>query len=106
MQPSLDQVVLCLAGGLGEEAVVLHAALHGLVPVDAVVVAAPAAGVVVAAGLVVALGVTVRVVRAADPTPSTTSTQATFNAVGLAVEMWARPWIVEPSKNSLNSCIF
>ena len=79
MQPSLDQVVLCLAGGLGEEAVVLHAALHGLVPVDGVVVAAATAGVVVAAVDVVTLGVAVVVVRAAD---STTASSVAKTTVG------------------------
>ena len=66
--------MLSLAGGLGEEAVVLHAALHGLVPVDGVVVAAATAGVVVAAGGVVTLSVAVIIVRAADP--ATTSSVA------------------------------
>merc|ERR1712156_1092651 len=74
LQSRLDQVVLSLAGGLGEEAVVLHAALHGLVPVDGVVVAAATAGVVVAAGGVVTLSVAVIIVRAADP--ATTSSVA------------------------------
>ena len=32
LQPALDEVVLGLAGGLGQEPVVLHAALLGLVP--------------------------------------------------------------------------
>ena len=68
MQASLDEVVLGLAGRLGEEPVVLVTALHGLVPVDAVVVAAATAGVVVAAVDVVALSVAVVVVWGADST--------------------------------------
>lgn len=32
LKPGLDEVVLRLAGGLGEEAVVVHTALLGLVP--------------------------------------------------------------------------
>ena len=86
LQPAHDEVVLGLAGGLGQEPVVLHAALLGLVPatcrvsrvtchvsglhvspVEVSVVGAAAAGVVVAAGHVVALGVAVPVVGAAHP---------------------------------------
>merc|ERR1719273_2378112 len=67
LQPAHDEVVLGLAGGLGQEPVVLHAALLGLVPVEVSVVGAAAASVVVAAGDVVALGVAVPVVRAAHP---------------------------------------
>ena len=79
MQPSLDQVVLCLAGWLGQEPVVLVAALHGLVPVDAVVVAATTAGVVVAAVDVVALSVAVVVVGG---THSATAASVTKTTVG------------------------
>ena len=73
--------MLGLAGGLSEEAVVLYTALHGLVPVDAVVVAAPTAGVVVAAGLVVALRVTVPVVWTADTSTSSISQPAVGDLV-------------------------
>ena len=77
MQASLDEVVLCLAGRLGQEPVVLVAALHGLVPVEAVVVAAATAGVVVAAVDVVTLGVTVVVVRSADSTATSSRAKTT-----------------------------
>ena len=75
LEPGHDQILLCLAGGLGEESVDLYTALHGLVPVDAVVVAASTAGVVVAAGRVVALRVTVPVVWTADTSTSSTTSQ-------------------------------
>ena len=88
LEPGHDEVVLCLAGGLGEEAVVVDTALLGLVPihgrcltqyifvkpvfspVEVSVVAAPGAGVVIAAVHIVALGVAVPVVRAADVAPA------------------------------------
>ena len=81
LEPGHDQILLGLAGGLSEEAVVLYTALHGLVPVDAVVVAAPTAGVVVAAGLVVALRVTVPVVWTADTSTSSISQPAVGDLV-------------------------
>ena len=76
-----DEIVLILTGGLGQEPIVLDTALHGLVPVEAVVVAAAGAGVVVAAGLVVALRVTVPVVRTADTSTSSISQPAVGDLV-------------------------
>ena len=86
LEPGLDEVVLRLGGGLGQEPVVHHAALLGLVPgdihvimtrvtrvtrvlspVEVSVVSAPGAGVVIAAAHIVALGVAVPVVGAAHP---------------------------------------
>merc|ERR1712147_484284 len=40
LKPGLDQVVLRLAGGLGQEAVVIDTALLGLVPVDISIISA------------------------------------------------------------------
>ena len=87
LEPGLDEVVLRLGGGLGQEPVVHHAALLGLVPgdihvimtrvtrvlspVEVSVVSAPGAGVVIAAANIVALGVAVIVVGAAHaPAPA------------------------------------
>ena len=90
LEPGLDEVVLRLGGGLGQEPVVHHAALLGLVPgdihvimtrvtrvtrvlspVEVSVVSAPGAGVVIAAAHIVALGVAVIVVGAAHaPAPA------------------------------------
>ena len=86
LEPGLDEVMLCLAGGLGEEAIVVNTTLLGLVPihdhdqyifvksvfspVEVSVVASPGAGVVVAAAHIIALGVAVVVVRAANSAPA------------------------------------
>ena len=87
--------MLRLAGGLGQEAVVVDTALLGLVPIYydhdisynvkapllpvdvSIISASPGAGVVVAAGYIIALSIAVIVVRATHSTPAPSGAQAT-----------------------------
>ena len=103
--------MLSLAGGLGEEAVVVDAALLGLVPIHHVMLSpmsslhspvdvsiispSPGAAVVVAAVHVVALGVAVPVVRAAHSAPAPSRAQATVGDLSVPKQVCQKSWLFD-----------